>query len=147
MNVFDEKNIMLGIAPADKMEVIQMAGKILLDNGYVKPAYIDDMFERETLISTYIGNNVAIPHGLHTSGEHICHSGISFIQVPDGVEFGDEEESKIAYLVIGIAGKEGRHLEILGKIAAILTDMAQIERLRTVKSAGEVLEVFGTALE
>jgi len=147
MNVFDQKNIILDVAPADKAEVIKLAGTILLENGYVKPAYIDDMFERETLVSTYIGNHVAIPHGLHTSGENIHHSGISFIQIPGGVEFGDEAESKIAYLAIGIAGKDGSHLEILGKIAEILTDMDQIEKLRTVKHPEEVLEVFGAVLD
>ena len=146
MNVFDEKNIILAAAPAGKDEAIQMAGQILLDNGYVKPEYLDDMRAREELVTTYIGNNVAIPHGLHTSGDNILHSGISFIQVPNGVEFGDERESKIAYLVIGIAGKDGGHMEILSKVALILTDMDQVERLRTAKSPGEILAVFGAVL-
>jgi mannitol/fructose-specific phosphotransferase system IIA component len=147
MNVLEERNVILGAKLADKSEAVKLAGEVLIKNGYVKPEYLDDMFQREELVSTYIGNNVAIPHGLHTSGENILHSGISFIQVPDGVEFGDEEESNIAYLVIGIAGKDGSHLDILGKIAEILTDMDQIERLRCITESREVLETFGAALD
>ncbi|MCL2588902.1 MAG: PTS sugar transporter subunit IIA [Oscillospiraceae bacterium] len=146
MNVFDEKNIVLAAAPADKMEAIRMAGEVLLGNGYVKSAYLDDMVAREQLVTTYIGNYVAIPHGLHTSGENILSSGISFVQVPGGVEFGDVGEGKTAYLVIGIAGKDGSHMEILSQVAMVLTDLDQVERLRTAQTPREVLEVFGAVL-
>jgi len=145
MKVFDENNIILCAKPADKIEAIKMSGMILHRNGYVKQTYINDMLEREKIVTTYIGNNVSIPHGLSNSGENILHSGLSFVQVPDGIEFGTEEESKIAYLVIGIAGKNGEHMEMLGKLAMTLTDMEKVEKLRTAHTKTEVMDIFQAA--
>lgn len=64
-------NIILDCKPVDKWDAIEICGNILVDNGYVTPEYIDDMKERERSTSVYIGNHVAIPHGLVTSDEKI----------------------------------------------------------------------------
>lgn len=31
--------------------------------GFVQPSYIDAMFAREELVSTYLGEGLAVPHG------------------------------------------------------------------------------------
>ena len=36
---------------------------LLVDNGSVNEAYIQAMKEREQLVSTFMGNGLAIPHG------------------------------------------------------------------------------------
>lgn len=141
--VFDEKNIILNASFHDKTEAIQAAGKILVQNGYVDEKYIDDMLEREKVVSTYIGNNIAIPHGITESKERIKSSGISFIQVPDGVKFGEE----IAYLVIGIAGKNNEHIDMLGNIAIAVSDMDNVEKLIHAKTKQEIIEVFKEVIE
>ena len=60
-SIFNEDNIRLNAAFATKEEAIRAAGQILADNGYVKEEYIDDMLKREEVVSTYIGNHIAIP--------------------------------------------------------------------------------------
>ena len=147
MNVFDKKNIILNASPVNKTEAIKMVGQILLDNGYIKPEYIDDMMERENIMTTYIGNNVAIPHGLSNSAENILHSGLAFIQVPNGVEFGTPEESLTAYLIIGIAGKNGDHLDMLANLAMVLTDMDKIEKMRSLQDKNEIIKMLEEVVE
>ena len=67
---------------------------MLVEAGCVDEEYIDAMVDREqNVISVYMGNFIAIPHG--TDEAKICEkSGICVVQVPDGVDFGTEEEEK-----------------------------------------------------
>lgn len=136
--ILTAENIILGSDIKDKWEAIQMCGKVLVDNGYVKPEYIDDMMERERSSSVYIGNHVAIPHGLVTSDSKIMESGISFLQIPNGISFGNEE----AYMFIGIAGKGDTHMEILGKIGMACSDLDNVEILRTTQDKAKVIEIL-----
>ena len=99
--VLSVDNIIMNAAPKDKWEAIQMCGNILVNHGYTTPEYIEDMKERERKASVYLGNHIAIPHGLVVSKDRILASGISVVQTPKGVAFGNEK----AYLFIGIAGK------------------------------------------
>ena len=88
-NVFDENSILLNQSFEDKIAAIRKAGKMLEDRGCVDPEYIDAMIERDEKVSVYIGNGVAIPHGVAGSEKYIKASGVSFIQVPDGIDFGE----------------------------------------------------------
>lgn len=142
--IFDEKNIQLNASFTNKEEAIDAAGRILVDNGYVSEAYVSDMLEREKILTTYMGNNVSIPHGVSGSESKIMHSGISFIQVPEGIHF---SEDNIAYIIIGIAGKGNEHLEILSNIAIVCSEMENIEKLKTAKSKKEITDFFVGVLE
>lgn len=124
--IFSVDNIRLNTSFNSKEDAIRACGQILVDNGYVYSEYIDDMLLREKSASVYVGNHLAIPHGINGSEKHIIHSGISFIQIPNGVKFGDE----IAYVLIGIAGKNGQHIQILSSVATIFSEEENIERLK-----------------
>ncbi|WP_080872731.1 PTS sugar transporter subunit IIA [Oceanobacillus timonensis] len=137
--IFNEKNIILNASFTDKKEAIKAAGQILVDHGYVNTAYIDDMLKREEVTSTYIGNHVSIPHGVEDSQNKIIQSGISFIQVPKGVSFG---EGKKAYVIIGIAGKGDEHLDILSNIALVCAEGENIEKMRRASSKEDIMNLL-----
>lgn len=137
--ILSEQNIVLNQASESKMEAIERAGKLLLKGGYVTPKYIDGMREKESKFTTYIGNGIAIPHAVNEYKKEILESGIVLIQYPQGVDFG---KGNTAYVVIGIAGKGDEHLNILTKIALTVNDERNVERLRTAKSAAEVLSII-----
>lgn len=138
MKIFKDENIQLNQHYENKIEAILAAGTILVENGYVAESYLQDMLAREEEVSTYIGNNIAIPHGIVKSVEKIHSSGISLLQVPEGVDF----DGNTAYLVFGIAGKNNEHLEILGQIATICSEMENVEILRQATSKAEILKIF-----
>jgi mannitol/fructose-specific phosphotransferase system IIA component len=91
-------NIRVGLKSVTKDDAIEMAGKLLVEGGYVTRAYIAAMKERETVMSTYVGEGVAIPHGVGTARDQILHNGICILQFPEGVEYNEGEK---AYLVVG----------------------------------------------
>ena len=120
-------------------EAIRRAGALLVENGNVEERYIDSMFERERSVSTYMGNAVAIPHGTNYSKQWVARSGLSIITVPDGVEYGDGE---VAKLVIGIAGKGDEHLELLSKIALVVSEEENVEKIVQAQTKEELMAFF-----
>lgn len=138
-DVLAKENIKLNAALKNQEEAIRYTGGILVDNGYVEPSYVDKMLEREELTSTYMGNSVAIPHGTEDAKSAVMETGLSVVTVPDGVEFGDGNMVKI---LIGIAGKGDEHLEILSKIAIVLSEEENIQSLLDANSEEKILAIF-----
>lgn len=133
-----EKHIFLNQSFANKEEAIRFAGKVLCESGYVTAGYTDAMLKRDQISTTYIGNGVAIPHGTEEAKKQIKRSGISMIQVPDGVDF----DGNTVYLIFGIAGKDGEHLNMLSRIALACSDQETVEKMAKAKSAEELLAYF-----
>ncbi len=131
-------NIKIGLESVDKEEAIRMAGQILLDGGYVEEAYIDAMVQRDSELSTYIGNGTAIPHGVSEAKKKIKHTGISILQFPEGVDF----DGNTVYLVVGIAGVGNEHLMILANLAEIVEDEEKVELLRTTEEIDYIYNQF-----
>lgn len=137
--VLAKENIKLKVGSENKNEAIERVGNILLSGGYVTPQYIDGMKAREAKFTTYIGNGIAIPHGVNEYKKEILETGIVIAQYPDGVDFGS---GNTAYIVIGIAGKGDEHLEILTKIALVVQDLKNVERLRNANDVEEIISII-----
>lgn len=138
-----KEQIKLNASIVDKREAIALAGNLLVDGQYVEKEYIDKMYEREELTTTYIGNGVAIPHGTNESKPFIKSSGISIVQVPDGVDFGG---GNTAYLIIGIAGVGDEHLEILSNIAIVCSEEENVKSLVQASTKEEIIEILERGL-
>lgn len=136
--VLRRENIVLGLPSVSRNEAIKRAGELLLRSGYVDAAYLPAMLEREEVASTYIGNGVAIPHGIGAAKAAIKTSGIVVTQYPGGVDFDGEK----AYLVIGIAGAGDEHLKILSKIADALEDEETVMKLARSTDPEELYRTF-----
>jgi mannitol PTS system EIIA component len=137
--ILTPETIELKASLSGQEEAIRRAGSLLVENGNVEERYIDSMFEREKSVSTFIGNAVAIPHGTGDSKQWVTMSGLSIITVPEGVEYGD---GNVARLVIGIAGKGDDHLEILSKIAIVVSEEQNVEKIVAAQTKEELLAIF-----
>ncbi len=139
--ILKKENILLGLKSVNKEDAIKMAGRLLVDGGYVEEEYIQAMLEREDIVSTYIGNGIAIPHGVGSSKDKIKESGIVVLQFQEGVDFGDDNK---AYLVLGIAGKDNEHLKILSNIATSLEDKETVEKLVNTKDVNSIQKILAS---
>lgn len=137
--ILNEKNILLNTAAEGKLDAIERAGRLLADNGYVDIEYVEGMKKREKEITTYIGNGIAIPHGTSEYIKHIRKSGIVVVQYPQGVDFG---EGNAAYILIGIAGRNDEHLEILSAIALVCQDEHNVDKLRNAATKEEIISIL-----
>jgi mannitol/fructose-specific phosphotransferase system IIA component len=137
-DILVKESILLNQEIGSKEEAIRMAGELLVRNGYVKENYIEEMLKREDLSTTYIGNDIAIPHGTETAKDEVLTSGISVIQVPGGVDFNGEK----ARVIFGIAGKDNTHIDILSNIAIICSEMENVEKIVAAKTKEEIISMF-----
>lgn len=136
--ILTKDNIKLNVSLENKQEAIRFTGKILVENGYVESSYIEKMLEREELTTTYIGNNVAIPHGTEDAKSTIIETGLSVVISPEGVDF----NGNTVNILIGIAGKGNEHLEILSKIALVCADEENIQKLINASTKEEIIALF-----
>ncbi|KRL05929.1 PTS sugar transporter subunit IIA [Liquorilactobacillus oeni] len=135
--------VLLGQHVATKEEAIRLAGKLLVDNGYVENGYIDSMLARNNDVSTYMGNFIAIPHGTEDGKRFIKKTGISIVQVPMGVDFSEDEGTEnIVTVVFGIAGLNGEHLNILSQIALFCSDVNNVVKLADAQSEEEIINLL-----
>jgi multiphosphoryl transfer protein len=115
----------VGATAADQADAIDRVGALLVAQGLVTDAYVTAMHAREAIVSTYLGNGIALPHGTNEAQDAILRTGLAVIQFPSGVPWGEEP----ARLVIGLAATSDEHIGILSRLAGILDDEELCERL------------------
>ena len=136
-----DKNIFLGLKPTTKEEAIKFAGEQLVALNYVEPEYVQGMFNREKLVSTYLGESIAVPHGTIETKKHVLKTGIVFCQYPAGIQWGEDEDD-VAILVIGIAAQGDEHIHVITAITNALDDEEAIECLKTTVKKEDVLKIL-----
>ena len=128
----------------DNKEATIAAGNLLLENGYIEKEYIDSMLEKlETQsFATYIGNGVAIPHGMSDGSKYVTNTGISVIQVPEGVDWNEEK----AYIVVGIAANSDDHMNVLASLADAIEDLEDAKKLWSETSVEKIYKLLSENL-
>ncbi|MEC5320433.1 PTS mannitol transporter subunit IICBA [Brenneria populi subsp. brevivirga] len=134
-------NVFLNQHATTKEQAIRFAGEQLVKGGYVEPAYVDAMLEREKLTSTYLGESIAVPHGTIEAKDQVLKTGVVFCQYPDGVRFG-ENDDEVARLVIGIAARNNEHIQVITSLTNALDDESVIERLAHTQNVQDVLDLL-----
>ena len=123
-----------------KEEAMREAASILQDAGAVTSAYFDAMLQREQTVSTYMGNELAIPHGTNETKDTILDSALSFVRYDGGIDWGGEPVK----FVVGIAGKGDEHLEILSQIALIFSEEEEVARLKSADTPEELFALLSS---
>ncbi|MBM7634711.1 PTS sugar transporter subunit IIA [Geomicrobium sediminis] len=141
--ILKAENIQLNVEVVSRDEAIDRAGEVLVQEGYVKQDYLEKMHAREALTSTYMGNLLAIPHGTEDARDEVIESGLSILLLDEKVQWDGND----VQVVIGIAGKDGEHLEILSKIAIACSEEENVHALLQSKSAEDVLNFFSEVNE
>jgi mannitol PTS system EIIA component len=122
--------------PAD---AIDEAGRILVASGAVTAEYPRYMHDREVLVSTYMGNFLAIPHGTNEGKDTVLASALSFVRYDNPIDWGGNP----VRFVVGIAGNDGGHMDVLSSIALIFSDEEEVDRLLVAETPEDVLEILG----
>lgn len=124
-------------------QAMREAADILESAGAVTSAYYDAMQQREQTVSTYMGNELAIPHGTNETKDAILESALSVVRYDGGVDWDGEPVT----FVIGIAGRGDEHLEILSQIAILFSDEDDVARLKSLDTPEELYEALAAVNE
>ncbi len=136
-------DVVLAASAATKADAVREAGAVLVRAGAVEPGYVDAMLQRESSLSTYMGNYLAIPHGTEEAKGTIRRSALCLVRYDEPVDW-DGEPVRV---VVGIAGVGDEHLEILSKIALVFSDEDEVQKLLAARTPEELFELLGDVNE
>ena len=140
MPILSKERISLQASATDKADAIRKAGELLVKSSCVLPEYVDGMLTREQSMSTSLGNGVAIPHGIFENREHILQTGISVLQLKDGVEW---DEGEKVFMVIGIAASSDEHVGVLSNLADVIDNEENLAELLKTNDPDVILKYLG----
>ncbi|MFT4235063.1 MAG: PTS mannitol transporter subunit IICBA [Microbacterium sp.] len=131
-------NVRIHAGSATRDEALREAADILQSAGAVTAGYYDAMLAREETVSTFMGNELAIPHGTNEAKSTVIGSAISVVRYDGGVDWDGDE----ATFVVGIAGKGGEHLSILQNVATLFSDDDKVAALKAAATPEELYRLF-----
>ena len=101
----------------------------------------DAVLEREKIMTTGVGNGIAIPHCKHVeSPEFAVCLGIQ----KKGVDFHsiDKKDVKIIFLLVGPENNPGLHIKLLSRISRLMSNEELRQQLLSCKSDKEAFELL-----
>jgi PTS system mannitol-specific IIA component len=137
----DELSILLPVSSidlhasvTDRDDAIRKAGALLVASGSVDPDYVGQMLERERVVSTFVGEGIAMPHGTLTAKSDVVNEGLSILLLSDPVDWAGQPVT----LVIGIAAHGRRYITLLSQLATTLLDEGRAKSLREATTPEQV---------
>jgi len=100
-----------------------------------------DLLAREDVMSTGVGNGVAIPHAYTDGVDRLL---VSLYRTKEGVNFGapDDADVSLFFVVLGPRASRREHIRVLAKISRLIGHADFREDLRRAGNAGAVMAVL-----
>ena len=106
-----------------------------------KEEYKKAVLTRESLSTTGIGDNIAIPHAKTTA---VKEPGLAAMILRDGIDYDslDGEPAKLFFLIAAPEGENNLHLDVLARLSMMLMDPEFKDMLISAKSVDEFLNLI-----
>ncbi|MBM6678923.1 PTS sugar transporter subunit IIA [Faecalicoccus pleomorphus] len=144
-DIIDTKIMGVDLEGITKDDAINVMAQILFDAGYINDlqSYKDDIYYRETLGKTGIGNYIAIPHGLSKS---VVKNGIAIGKFKNEIPW-ESIDGKGVRVVCLFSVQDGdnagnEHLKMLATIAGKLADDDVVQTLLDARTVEDIAEAF-----
>ncbi len=139
MDALQEKLIQFPLKSNNKIDVIGELLSLLEINHLIEhpEEVLEAVLDREKIMSTGVGNGVAIPH---CKTAHTKEFAISLGIHPQGVDFQslDNQPARIIFLLIGPDTMPGTHIRLLSRISRIIAKKEVRDFILTCTSAEEI---------
>ncbi len=99
------------------------------------------VFDREEIMSTGVGKNLAIPHGKVKSIEQ-NYASFAILDEPIDYDSIDGEPVKMVFLLAGPEAKNSTHIKLLSRISRLMNSTAFRDALNECETAEQIYEVF-----
>ena len=146
---FLEKNmIAVDLQASDKEEALAAMVGHIIDNGGIdagrRDALVAKLMERESLGSTGVGGEVAIPHA---SGEDLQKMMVAIGKFPEGVEYKslDAKPIRLMFMIIGPEREPRAHLQLLAAIVRTLRNKPLLDGIMQAASSEDIYRLLITA--
>lgn len=139
--IIKEEHIQIKEKVSDWEESIQIAAQPLLEVGYFNQAYINSMIQSVHDMGPYIviAPEIAIAHARPNDDVHKV--GLSLLKLNEHINFSDNSHYASLIFVLSAIDNEA-HLEILRKLATILSDKETVQSLIDANSKSEITNIL-----
>lgn len=147
--VIKKETIKLDMKATTKDEALKELTDLLYDAGTIldKEKFLKDVYYRETLGSTGIGNEIAIPHG---KSEFVSKTSIAFGKTSTDIEWETLDDKPVRFIILFAvteSDKESVHVRLLSKVARKLGNEEICEELLKAKTPEKVYEIITSSEE
>ncbi|MDK2859519.1 MAG: nitrogen system component [Sphaerochaeta sp.] len=145
MRILDYLNetSILFLKETHKDQILTTMAKKAAESGYVssEKAFVDAILERETIMSTGIGLQVAIPHAkMDGIKEFFVLAAVLEKDVPwDSL---DKKPVRLVFMIGGPSDRQSDYLMILSKITLVIKNPERRKALMAAKTPQAVLDAF-----
>jgi mannitol/fructose-specific phosphotransferase system IIA component (Ntr-type) len=141
--LFSAETILLGVERSEKEALLERIVKYFDSKNMIKDfeLALRDVIERERVMSTGIGNGVAIPHA-YTDGVDQLVAG--FFRTDGEVDFAalDGMGVDLFFIILGPKASRRSHIKVLAKISRLLNHEEFRSGLREAQAGQDVLDIF-----
>lgn len=143
--VLNPKTIRTHLNVNTKAEALETMAEMLVEAGNVndKELYIKDVYEREAIGETGVGNYIAIPHGKSKS---VVKPGVAVATLDHEIEWESLDDTGAKIVILFAVGADDEaameHLKLLAMFSKRLGDDTVIRRLLEADSEAEVMNAF-----
>ncbi|MDO4636295.1 MAG: phosphoenolpyruvate--protein phosphotransferase [Lautropia sp.] len=136
--------VQLAATPRTRDDAVRAAGELLIKSGFAADGFTDSLLKRERTATTFLGQGVAIPHGMIDDKHLVKRTGLAVLQVPEGVVWGKDVEGKdqVVHLVVGIAAASDEHIKVLRRLTRLMRDDARLQTLFTTQNVSDIKEAL-----
>jgi fructose-specific phosphotransferase system IIA component len=142
--VIKSETIKLDMEVTTKEEVIKELTELLYKVNAIsnKENFLKDVFYRESIGTTGIGNGIAIPHG---KSKFVNKTSLAIGRTKSAIEWESLDEQPVRFIILFAVTEEDKnstHIKILAKVASNLGDDDVCANLLKAKSPEEILDIF-----
>ncbi|MEN6297958.1 MAG: PTS sugar transporter subunit IIA [Rectinema sp.] len=105
-----------------------------------RDALLDALLAREEIMSTAIGNGIAIPHVRQFGSESLQKDIVVVAYLFEPLDWKAPDGQLVHTLFLVLAADETRHLQILAEIAQLASDESFVEFLKTMPDRAALME-------
>lgn len=144
-DILDEQLIDANLSSKSKEEVLKELTKLLKNNHYIsdESGFLEDVYAREAVGQTGIGNFIAIPHG---KSKFVNKIGVAIGISKDEIEWETLDGKGVKGIILFAVGDDNEgakeHLKLLSLFARKLGNDEIVETLLEANTSDEVIASF-----
>lgn len=140
--LLDKNSIVMSLKSGTKDDVLEEMVDLLHSTGRIKSrdAVLKAIVDRERIMTTGIGNGVAVPHCKTSAVDRLVAAlGIS----REGIDFQspDDQPARLIFILVAEENNPGPHVRALARLAKLLSSREVRDALLAARSPEDLLQI------
>lgn len=143
--ILNDDLILLDVDCKNKYDILKTMSKELLEHSFIndQEKFLEDVYNREKLGETGIGNYVAIPHG---QSDSVIQTTICIAKLKNEIEWESLDGNGVKVVILFVVENNedfaNSHLKLLTNVARKLSNSSTLENLLSSNSKSDIKNCF-----